>query len=173
MSIATLPIQKEKIILWKSLNRSQMQRPMVCINQLPWNELNANNALTCFVDDPFWKNVEWDLRTKIYKWNHFLVDMVPEPYITIPKAIHNSGYELSAQVEKLETTEGTTAISQHFSDILKDYEDIKRIKDMKITVDNNQSDIWMQEAKEIFDGIAPIKQGHGITFHLGVWDYLT
>ena len=173
MSIATLPIQKEKIKLWKSLNRSQMQRPMVCIDQLPWNELNVNNELTCLIEDPFWRGIEWDLRTKIYKWNHFPVDMVLEPFITIPKSINNSGYGLEIDVEILALTEGTTAASQHFTNKLIDYDDIEKIKDIKFTVDNNQSDIWMQEAKQIFDGIAPIMQNHGTLFHLGVWDYLT
>jgi hypothetical protein len=173
MSIATLPIQIEKMALWKSLNRSQMQRPMVCIDQLPWNELNVNNELTCLIEGPFWKGIEWDLRSKIYKWNHFPVDMVLEPYITIPKSIHNSGYGLGANVERLELTVGTTAASQYYSHTLKDYEDIEKIKDIKLNVDNIQSDLWMQQAKEIFDGIAPIMQSHGITFHLGVWDYLT
>ena len=35
MEAASLPTHKEKVNLWKSLNRSQMQRPMVCIDQLP------------------------------------------------------------------------------------------------------------------------------------------
>ena len=173
MAIATLPIQKEKIKLWKSLNRSQMQRPMVCIDQLPWNELNVNNELTCFVEDSFWRSIECDLRYKLYKWNHFPVDMVLEPYITIPKIIHNSYYGLGADVEKIALTEGTTAASQHFTNVLKEYEDIEKIKDMQISVDTVQSEIRLLEAKEIFDGIAPIMQGHGIQFHLGIWDFLT
>lgn len=173
MSIAILPIQKEKVELWKALNRGKMQRPMICIDQLPWNELNVNNDLICVVEDAFWRGIEWDLRSKIYKWNHFPVDMVIEPYITIPKAIQNSGYGLSANVERLVIDEGTTAASQHFTNILKEYDDIDKIKDLKITVDTIQSEVWMQQAKEIFGGIAPVKQSHGIQFHLGVWDYLT
>ena len=173
MGLATLPVQQEKIALWKALNRSNMQRPMVCINQLPWNELNGNNDLTCQVADPFWQEVELDLRKKIYQWNHFPVDMVLDPYITIPQAISNTGYGIRANVERLEVNKGTTAASQHFTDILEEYDDIKKIKDMEITVDYSQNEIHMQEAKEIFDGIAPVRQGHGLLFHLGVWDYLT
>ena len=174
MSIATLPIHKEKIELWKSLNRSQMQRPMVCIDQLPWNELNGNNELTCYINDSFWKGIEWDLRTKLYKWHHFPVDMVLEPFITIPKSIHYSGFGLSSRVEKIELSKETTAASQHFTNVLTDYNDIEKIKDINFTVDIDQSDIWMQEAAVIFDGIAPIKQSHGTgPMHLGVWDYLT
>ena len=173
MSLATLPIQKETIALWKALNRSQMQRPMVCIDQLPWNELNADHELTCFIKDPVWREVEWDLRTKIYKWKHFPVDMVLEPFITIPSAIMNSGYGLKADVEKLSMDEGTTAPAQHFTNILKDYEDIPNIKDMEITVDQAQNASRLEEAQQIFGGIAPVQISHGLAFHLGVWDYLT
>ena len=173
MGFASLPVQEEKLKLWKALNRSQMQRPMVCIDQLPWNELNINNELTCFINEPYWKNIEIDLKRKIYKWNHFPVDMVLEPFITIPKSIHSSGYGLTADVERLELKKDTTAASQHYTDILNEYDDIEKIKDLSFTIDDNHSEVHMQEAGELFDGIAPILQGHGISFHLGIWDYLT
>lgn len=51
MSIAALPVHKGKVELWKALNRSRVQRPMVVIDQLPWNELNINDELTCLVED--------------------------------------------------------------------------------------------------------------------------
>ena len=173
MEFATLPVQKDKINLWKALNRSKMQRPMVCIDQLPWNELNVSNELTCLVEDPFWREIEQDMRSKIYKWTHFPVDMVLEPYITIPKSVHNSGYGLGPVIDRIELSEGTTAASQHFTRVLNDYEGIEKIKDIKFTVDDVQSKTWMDEAIEIFDGTAPIKQGHGIQFNLSLWDYLT
>ena len=72
MGFASLPVQEEKLKLWKALNRSQMQRPMVCIDQLPWNELNINNELTCFINEPYWKNIEIDLKRKIYKLFHIM-----------------------------------------------------------------------------------------------------
>jgi len=45
-----------------------MQRPMVSIDQLPWNELNAKapDELACQVDDLFFRNIESELRQKIY-----------------------------------------------------------------------------------------------------------
>jgi len=175
MEIAILPVHKEKVELWKALNRSKMQRPMVCIDQLPWNELTAKapDELVCQVEDPFFRGVELELRKKIYMWNHFPVDMVIEPYITIPKDVINSGYGLTEDSEIVALTEGSTAPARHFNRVLNDYEDIEKIKDMEITVDNEMSELHFQQAKHIFDGIAPVIQGHGIQFHLGVWDYLT
>ena len=159
----------------ESLERGKMQRPMVCIDQLPWNELNACAAdeLTCLVHDPYFRNIERELRQKIYMWNHFPVDMVIEPYITIPRIIRNSGYGLTEDSKILALSEGSTAPARHFNRVLNDYEDIEKIKDMEITEDNELSALYFAQAKEIFDGIAPVIQGHGIQFHLGVWDCLT
>jgi hypothetical protein len=173
IEIAGLTVHKEKTKLWKALNRGQMERPMVCIDQLPWNELNQNDELTCKVIDPFWRKVELDLRKTIYKWNHFPVDMVIEPYITIPKVIENTNFGIRADVEKIELTKGTTAASQHFTRLLKDFDDLDKIKDMQITVDKNLSDFYYNEASQIFNGIAPFMQSHGIQFHLGIWDKLS
>lgn len=173
MSIASKPVHKEKIELWKALNRNEMQRPMVAIDQLPWNELNVNDELTCQVEDEFFRGVEMSLRQDIYKWKHFPVDMVIEPYITIPQTICCTGYGLSPEVEVLSLNEGDTAPSQHFKRLLNDYEDLEKIKDMRIIVDDKKNEEHMQLARDIFDGVAPVVQSHGIQFHLGVWDYLT
>ena len=173
MQAAVLPVMKDKITLWKSLNRGQMQRPMVCIDQLPWNELGASGEMTCLIEDPYWRGIEWDLRATLYKWNHFPVDMVIDPFITIPQIIHNSGYGLKVQSNRLELDPGTTAAAQQFISVLKDFDDIDKIKDMNISVDRAQSKALLEEAEVIFDGIAPVVMGHGIQFHLGVWDYLT
>ena len=91
MEIASLPVQAEKRDLWKALNRSKMERPMVVIDQLPWNELSVDSSLICQVSDPFWRGIEWQLRTTIYKGEHFPVAMVVGPSITIPKAVSCSG----------------------------------------------------------------------------------
>ena len=65
MEFALLPIQKEKLELWKALNRGKMVRPMITIDQLPWNELNVNDELTLQVSDPFWRAFEDNLRKQI------------------------------------------------------------------------------------------------------------
>jgi hypothetical protein len=173
MEYAALPIMKEKVALWKSLNRSAMQRPMVCIDQLPWNELDTDGALTCQVQDAFWRDIEKRLRRTLHQVEHFPVDMVVEPFITIPKIIRNTEYGLSADVEKLELERGTTAPSMKFHSKLNKDDDIGMIKDMRIELDVNESRLRMDEAADIFGDSIPIVQGHGMKFHLGVWDSLT
>lgn len=173
MEIALLPIQQEKINLWKALNRFNMQRPMVVIDQLPWNELQEGGELDCICSDPYWHQVELELRQTIYKWNHFPVDMVVEPFITIPKVFSNSEYGIGIDSDKIENSIGDTAPSKHYNRIIHTLDDVRKIKDMVIKVDEKASACRLQEAEDIFSGIAPIVQSHGIGFHVGIWDSLT
>ncbi len=85
MEYASLPIQQEKRELWRSLNNLHMQKPMLAIDQMPWEELDVDGSLVCRVEDPYFRQVEQNLRQLIYKWEHLPVDMVLLPYILIPR----------------------------------------------------------------------------------------
>ena len=43
--IAALPIHAEKKRLWLKLNTINMERPMVLIDQIPWNEMDVDGFL--------------------------------------------------------------------------------------------------------------------------------
>lgn len=172
MEIAMLPIQQDKIKLWKALNRSKMERPMVTIDQLPWHELNTGDELSCLVENPFWRNVESQLRQTIYKWNHFPVDMVIDPFITIPKAISNTGYGIAVKEDILQSDSNNSVVSHKFKNQLQTLEDIEKLQDMVITHDIKKSEFCLDQGIIIFRGIAPVIST-GIQFHLGVWDYLS
>ena len=51
--------------LWRSLNDGVMLKPMVAIDQMPWNELNDDGSLSCAVTDPYFRRIEWNLRSEI------------------------------------------------------------------------------------------------------------
>ena len=173
MEASQLPVHHEKLALWKALNRGEMQRPMVLIDQLPWHELNAEGELTIQCETPLFQRVERDLRQTLYKWTHFPVDMVLEPFVTIPKSIRNSGYDIGVE-EDIQTTDTVNDVVSHrFHNQLKDEEDVSKIKDMVITHNEAQSAEWLAMASQVLDGIAPVRQSAGLQFHLGVWDYLS
>lgn len=172
MQAASLDTQKNKMELWKSFNRGDKGRGMVIIDQLPWNELNNLGELTCKVENPFFKGIEWNLRSALYKWKHFPADMVLEPYITIGRAITGDNFSIQTDTEYL-GAEDSTAKSQHYNDIITEEEDVQKIKDMDIKEDETLSLDRFNTAKDIFSGIAPVVMGHGLSFHLGVWDKLS
>jgi hypothetical protein len=173
MEYASLPIQQKKVDLWKALNRGKMERPMVVLDQYPWDEMNQGGELTCLVKDPFWAWIELGLRRDIYQWEHCAVDMVLEPYITIPLAIRNSGYSMPDKTDRSYHAGEDSVAGQHYNRIIKTMDDVSLIKDMIITHDESQSKKYWDEAHEIFDGTAPLVQSHGTIFHLGIWDKLS
>ncbi len=170
MEAASLPVQREKIRLWKALNRSRIERPMITIDQLPWNEL-ACEELTLQIGDPYWRGVENNLRQTLYKWRHFRVDMVLDPFIPIPKALHHTGYGLHSREETIGAAD-STAKSYHFINQLESLEDVRKITDYHITHDEAETARRMAEAADLFGDIAPaVPMGH--TFHLGIWDIIS
>ena len=172
MEAADSPAQRERVQLWKALNRSRMQRPMVCIDQLPWSELECEE-LRCRVSDPFWRRVEEQLRRELYKFSRFPVDMVLNPFLMIPKSIGCTGYGLQVDVERRSVDGNTDVYAQHFENQLPEPEDIAKIQDMHFTYDRLQTEENLEQAHRIFDGIAPVVSGGGPQFHLGVWDQLS
>lgn len=172
MEHASLPLQREKMNLWKALNRCEMQRPMVVIDQVPWNELEAGEWLRPVVQDPYWRGVETQLRRTVYQWENFPADMVLEPYIVVPANLYTKEYGIDLEVERRVLHENETASSQHYSAVIKHEEDIPKIKDIEIVYDREDSLLKLEQAAVLFDGIAPVKLQHGLQFHLGVWDHL-
>lgn len=172
MQVASLPIQREKMELWKAFNRLDQTRPLITINQLPWHELNYDGSLTCQVQDPMLRKVEDTLRKKLYQWKHFPVDMVLEPFITIPFCASNTGYGIEV-VENVSATDGANDVISHdYVSQFETDEDVDKIKPMKITLDVKTSQEWKECAEEIFDGIIPVRQAGGVYVRLQIWDVL-
>ena len=50
--IASLDVQKETRELHRAVNSLRMIRPVVLLDELPWNQLNASGELTLQCQDP-------------------------------------------------------------------------------------------------------------------------
>ena len=170
--IASLPEQEIRRKMWINLNSLHMDRPMVLIDQIPWSEMDVDGFLQCQIEDPYWRGVEKDMRQTIYKWNHMRVDMVVNPYICLPRPIHNSGWGLEMQVDQLATEGMNDVFSQHINNVIEDYDDIEKIQMPVITLDEECEALIKQIAHEVFDGIIEFKMT-GQIMHLGIWDTIS
>jgi len=172
MEAASLPVQQEKIDLWKALNRGKMKRPMVTIDQLPWHELNASGELTLVVENPFWREVEKHMRQQLYMWNNFPADMVIEPCIPIPMAISGIGYGVRIQEELLLLDEKNDVMSHYYANQFETEADLGKVHNMQLTHDEAETARRMETAHDLFGGIIGVRpQGH--IFHLGLWDFIS
>ncbi len=172
MGYASLPIQQKKAELWKALNRCQMQRPMITIDQIPWHEFH-DEALICRVQDPFWQEIEQNLRRKIYQWKRFPADMVLEPFFDIPAAVCRSDYGITVEEDVIKQHADERASSHYYKPTISEMEDIEKIKDITISYDKDLTAERLTAAKDVFAGIGPVRPIYCTSFHLGVWDKLS
>lgn len=170
--IASLPIQKERKRLWEDLNRLNMQRPMVNIDQIPWHEMDVDGSLTCKISDPYWHSIEWSLRSTIYKAKHMPADMVVTPHILLPRCISPISFGTKTEEETLSSDSANDVVSHKFVNQFITMDDVEQIKNPIVSVDRAKEEIIRQEASELFKGILPFKMT-GICVHLGIWDTIT
>src|SRR5262245_41619797 len=97
--IAALPVQKEKIRLWKACNSLKPIRPMVMIDQICWHEMNVDDEMTLQCTDTFCRRLEQELRQIIYRWKHMPADYVVTPSVVVSKVIRNSWFGINTADE--------------------------------------------------------------------------
>ena len=170
--IAVLPEMGKRRDLWYKLNRLNMERPMVLIDQVCWHEMDVDGFLKCEVNDPYFRGVEAQMRRAIYEWKHMPVDMVFNPYLCLPRPVTNSGWGIDAEVDRLLNDNTSDVASQHMHNQIHGDEDIDRIQMPVITLDKGREAEIRQQADALFAGITDYKMT-GISMHLGIWDTIS
>lgn len=171
--IAAESCHEETIDSWKQLNRLEPQRPMVMIDQLPWGELRqCDPSLLCQCQDEFCRLVEGDLRRELYTWENFPVDQVIEPFQRIPrpiKGLFDFGITIDEKTKKLDPHSDIEG--HHYNDQLQTEEDLKKIRDPEIKLNENLHQQYQSKAHELLDGILDVVID-GPVIGGQVWDHL-
>lgn len=170
-AIAALPIQAEKRRMWRRLNALTPVRPMVMIDQVCWSELEEADpqslALRC--QNGWCRHFEQQLRRILHQWRHFAVDMVVEPWINVPLAIHNSGFGIGVVEEQVATDTANNVVSHAYSNVLTRDEDLEKVLLPRISHDRAESERRLEQAEAIFGGVLPIRPW-GADPYLSIWD---
>jgi hypothetical protein len=169
--IASLPVQTEKRRLWAALNGLKPERPMVAIDQICWNELNVGGVLDCLCEAPECRDYEQYFRRTLYQWEHFPVDMVVEPFVRVPKAIHNSGFGIDIEEITLATVESNDVRSHHYENQFHTLEDAEKIKSPIITHDPSESARRLDFANWLFGDLIETRS-EGLDMYFSIWDVI-
>ncbi|MCY2931243.1 MAG: hypothetical protein NTV86_17495 [Planctomycetota bacterium] len=167
--VAALPVQGAKRAMWRKLNALKPDRPMVMIDQVCWNEMNVGDELTLRCHDPECRRYEEQLRMLLFQWRHFRVDMVVEPFIRVPKAIHNSEHGMTVK-ETVAVSDPTSGIVGHrFINQFETDADLEKIKMPVVWHDTAETARRMAVAHELFDGLLEPRPS-GFDPYLSLWD---
>ena len=134
--------------------------------------MDVDGTLKCVLSDPYWRNVEWKLRCALYKIKHMPADMCLNPYICLPRPIHNTGWGIEpVERNHIELEAGTVAPSREYANQIETMDDLEKIKTPVLTLDTKREAEIRQEADHIFSGVIDYKMT-GLIMHLGVWDWI-
>jgi len=171
-AIATAPINHSRRELWKRLNSLEKVKPLICIYEIPWHEMNVNGELDLKTSHPTCRQIEWSLRETMYRWKHLQGDMVVEPVIYSPLAIASTGFGIHENVDVVKTDDHSDVVSRHFNIQIQNEDDIEKIKMPVVTHDEKKSAETLGMLRDIFDGVVPVRRGGIKSCVFNAWDEL-
>ncbi|MGQ9608331.1 MAG: hypothetical protein ACUVWN_03450 [bacterium] len=161
--IADMPIMAERREAWKKHNSLKSRRPMMLIfPEGSWGELLPHSTLKC--TDNVARGIEWNLRSRIYYFDHFQDDTVIEKEWVVSKAIRITDWGLNPK--HIPSTEARGA--WHFEPVIKEPSDLKKLKFPEVIYDEKASEANLAFYQDLFGDILDVKQkgvSH-ISFHL-------
>ncbi|NLF01817.1 MAG: hypothetical protein GX601_12655 [Anaerolineales bacterium] len=170
--IAALPVHKEKAELWRRLNQLEPVRPLVWINEIPWNEMDVNGELTLQCTDPWAQQVEQGLRQTLYQWRHMPGDMIVNDYLSCPLVIQSTGLGISEDVDIVRTDPTSGVVSRRFHRQISDFPDIEKIKMPEVTHDTAATEQHYQALCDIAGDLMPVRKVGKKGTWFAPWDEL-
>lgn len=184
--ISSEPTNLDKKEMWKSSNGLNPVRTMVAVveDQLPWNEMEYDHELTLQCEDEFCRSLEWNMLKRLYIHNHLNDDTVIEESITIPLNIVglSKGFDsnmltpetlgIPIKEDTLETDIQNCVVSHSYTSVIKDYEDITKIKIPNLYLNESETLRRIEAASEVFHGILNVEKQCIIPW-FAAWDILS
>ena len=161
--IADLPVMAERRAEWKRHNALERVRPMILIfPEGSWRELLPDSEMTC--EDSAARRIEWTLRSRLYHHHNFQDDTVIEKEWVAGRAVHNTGWGLTARHFRSSMATG----AWKFDPVIKTHADLDKIKFPRVYEDEDASARSLETAQDLFGDILDVKQkgvSH-VSFHL-------
>lgn len=170
--IAESPVHREKAALWQKLNDLEPDRPMVWINEIPWHEMNVDDELTVRCKNPWAQELETRLRRTVYQWKHMPADMIVNPWIDCPLAIHSTDFGIIEDVNVAKTDAKNDIYSRHFNIQIREPEDIGKISMPVVTHQGKTTEVTYEAMKGLFADIIEVRKIGQTHIWYTPWDYL-
>ncbi|MBU0714524.1 MAG: hypothetical protein KJ964_04125 [Verrucomicrobia bacterium] len=148
---------------WVAHNSLRSTCPMMLVfPEGSWCELLPDVSLKCA--DRSARTIEFELRRRIYGWEHFRDDTVVEKNLVVGKQTTNSGWGLEAQWIQSPEARG----ARHFDPVIKDPADLSKLRFPEIGYDEKASLQAFSEMQDLFGDIlnVTLEGVKHISYHL-------
>ena len=149
--IAALPLQTERISLWKSFNSLMPKRPMVlAYPEGGWRDLIPEAQLQC--TDPLLRSWEMMLRKAIYQFDHIYDDQPVTDFFNIGWVVKMGDYGLKEK--KIRMAE---LGSFGWESPVKTIEDVDKLHFRDICIDHDETNRRVKLAQQILGDILKVR----------------
>ena len=169
---ASKEVNSERRERARRINELSEERPLVWIEEIPWNEINVDNELTLRCTDPFARQMEEFFRRELFRWKHFQADHILDSKYCIRKTFTSSGYGLEVKEDIIKTDEKNHIVSHGYLDVLRTEEDLEKLKVPVITRDEEADERNMERAEDILHGIMPVRLCGIDYIYYAPWDII-
>ena len=157
MEAASDPVNAERVILHTAVNDKVQMRPVVLIDEIPWQEMNIHDELTICCKDPDYAAVEDHLRKELYKWRHMQADMILRPYYGVQKIVESTGIGVTEQHDEVRMTDPGAVTSRIFSNHITCEEDIEKLHPQVLTYREQETKALYEKISSAISDILPVK----------------
>jgi hypothetical protein len=161
---------RENLRLHLAVNDLHMIRPVVLLDELPWNELDFPDELALQCTDPYLREIEWFLRSNLFKSRHMPADMVFAPYLPIHKVVSSTGIGIDVEEDILATDVRNHIVAHRYHDILQSEADLARLHAPILSYDRKESLRRLELTGGILGDILPVRLRGTDAFHIKPWD---
>lgn len=168
--IASLPVMEARRKAWKRHNALQAERPLILVfPEGAWRELMPPGDLAC--EDPDARDMESDLRVRLYQHAHFFDNKPVERTWFVSKVINGSrapwGVPLDwgLQPKHHESSQATGAWG--FDPVFRGREDIGKLRIPTVTYDEAATIRDLEQAQALFGDILDVRLSgvRHVSFH--------
>lgn len=170
MEAANDPVNAERRARAYATNGLQPVRPLVWVHELPWHELNIDDALTLRCEGALARDIEQFLRRSLLQWKLFQADMILEPYYPVNMCIHSTGIGFQVIEEVLVGDDKNNIISHSYKDQLDTLEKLEILHNPVVTRDYAEEEQRISDVRALLGDMMPVKLYPQNMYYYAPWD---
>ena len=173
MEFATSEKQRKRYQRGKDNNDLIAGRPPVTIEEIPWYQMNYEDALTCYCEDEQARAVEYDLRVRLYRIKYFDVDGFFDPFWRVRMAFDETPNGLIVREDIRRTDDTNHIISHEYEDVLQDESALEKMVLPQFTLRPDIDEKNMNFYTDLLGDAMPVKLTGSNYIYCAPWDYIT
>jgi len=167
---AAEPRNNERRQLHIASNDLHMVRPVVMLDEIPWQQMDFDGSLACHCRDGDLRGVEGWMRRELFKYKRFPGDMFLQSYVGVGKAVRSTGIGLDVIERTIASGHATHIISHEYEDQLEDEAALERIHMPVLTYDEDSTRANWTKIGEAIGDILPVRINGTSQFGVASWD---